>query len=247
MSFSTFQKVRAVLPHEAARTAYQILRPRQFAHYESLHQRRLAVSADLSFRPLHHSRSIFIHVPKVAGTSVGVSLYGRRTGAHMSLIDYRTAFPKAQFAAAFKFTFVRNPWDRLASAYFYLRGEGRNAFDRMQAERSVLNHESFEEFVLEFLTPQTANALVHFREQHLFLRLPGRGVGVDFIGRFETLEADFDYVAKRLGKSATLSHENPTQGHTTGSDYRALYTPAMIDQVAKIYARDIKTFGYSFD
>lgn len=176
---------------------------------------------------------------------MGHHLYGCRTGDHMTLLDYRTAFPKEMFASAYKFTFVRNPWDRLVSAYFYLQDSNRSDFDRAQASGSVLKFDSFEGFVTEFVAHEDLNAFIHLKEQHLFLRLPGRGIGVDFVGRFESLQDDFNTIAKRLGKDITLEHRNASQ--LRKSDYRDIYTPQMIDIVAKAYAKDVAYFGYKFD
>ncbi|WP_423219761.1 hypothetical protein [Cognatiyoonia koreensis] len=86
---------------------------------------------------------------------------------------------------------------------------------------------------------------MHLKEQHLFLRLPGRGIGVDFVGRFERLNEDFDLIAKRLGRDVKLEHRNASTLRKT--DYRDAYTPQMIEVVAKAYARDIAYFGYGFD
>lgn len=245
MSFSILQKLRGALPHETARMAHRFLNPSRHAEFETLHKTPASDSLPMSFLPLHDTQSIFVHVPKAAGTSIGRNLFGCRTGDHMTLLDYRTAFRKDPFEAAFKFTFVRNPWDRLVSAFFYLQDGKRGIFDQDQAARSVLLHETLEDFVENFIPQGTLNSFIHFKEQHLFLRLPGQGIGVDFIGRYEQLHADFDVIAKRLGKTVVLEHHNPSD--LRKSDYRELYTPKMIDIVARAYARDIEYFNYSFD
>ena len=245
MTFSTFQTLRGYLPHEAAQFLYRRVRPSRSLEYENLNIIPRSENSPISFAPLHETSSIFVHVPKAAGTSVGHYLYGCRTGDHMTLLDYRTALPKPMYKSAFKFTFVRNPWDRLVSAYFYLKSDERSPFDRKQAAGSVLLHETFEEFVSEFVARKNINAFIHLKEQHLFLRLPGRRIGVDFVGKFERLNDDFAVIAQRLGKDTTLQHRNASTLRKT--DYRDIYTPKMVDIVAKTYAKDIAYFGYSFD
>jgi len=245
MGFSAFQTLRSYLPHGSAQQLYKRVRPTRAAEFEGWLTTPPSDTVHVSFVPLKETKSVFVHVPKVAGTSVGHLLYGSRTGDHMTLLDYRTALPKAVFDGAYKFTFVRNPWDRLVSAYYYLQDDKRSVFDRQQAAGSILNYSSFEAFVMEFMPRGDLNAFIHLKEQHLFLRLPGRGIGVDFVGRFERLNEDFDLIAKRLGKDVALEHRNASA--LRKSDYREIYTPQMIDVVAKAYARDISYFGYDFE
>src|ERR1700746_1966012 len=64
-------------------------------------------------------RCIFIHIPKTAGSSVVEVLFGERS-RHIPYFEYEQANP-GKFRRYFKFSFVRNPWDRLVFSYFFLR------------------------------------------------------------------------------------------------------------------------------
>jgi hypothetical protein len=66
---------------------------------------------------------IFIHVPRVAGTSIARALFGKGHAAHLSIRTYRTLDPDF-FAAADSFAVLRAPFDHFASAYAYVRGAG---------------------------------------------------------------------------------------------------------------------------
>lgn len=66
---------------------------------------------------------------------------------------------------------------------------------------------------------------------------------MDFIGRFESLEADFQNVCDRLGRRDLLL---PQLRPGTGQDYREVYTAEMVDIVSDIYQRDIRALGYDF-
>ena len=69
-------------------------------------------------------------------------------------------------------------------------------------------------------------------------------VNLDFIGRFETLEKDFELLTARLGVLASLPKTNTSP---RGRDYRSYYDDESIEIVAKLYSRDIELFGYSFE
>ena len=86
---------------------------------------------------------LFVHIPKTAGNSIqsvlrdhsedqlialrkeqdGVERFGLRNPKykikkHSTLSEYRDALGDERFRTLYKFTCVRNPWDRMASYYF---------------------------------------------------------------------------------------------------------------------------------
>jgi hypothetical protein len=66
---------------------------------------------------------IFVHVPRVAGTSVVRALYGDGCIHHHSMRYYRALDPGfAQSAESF--ALLRDPFERFASAYAYMRAGG---------------------------------------------------------------------------------------------------------------------------
>ena len=67
--------------------------------------------------------SVFVHIPKAAGCSVGLALYPRGWGGHRTLRDFRVIFGRRLWSF-YRFTFVRNPFTRLVSAYDYLSKGG---------------------------------------------------------------------------------------------------------------------------
>lgn len=186
-------------------------------------------------------RCIFIHVPKTAGSSVARALFGTES-RHVPYFEYERANP-AKFRAYFKFAFVRNPWDRLVSSYFFLQRGGMNEVDRAWAAENLAAYPIFEKFVHEWLTPENVMGFPHFRPQAFYLADPNGKVMTDFLGRFENLRADFAEVARRLGRDVALSVSNKSE-HAHFSSY---YSDDMRRIVGTVYERDAEIFGYRFD
>lgn len=85
---------------------------------------------------------------------------------------------------------------------------------------------------------------IHFVPQHFFLASPGmQGIGVDMVGRFENLQADWQKVCDQVGVQAEMPHlrnVRADRGHT----FHDFYTPESKAVVRKLYARDFEVFGY---
>lgn len=66
---------------------------------------------------------IFLHVPRVAGTSIAHALYGKHCIQHHSARYFKTVAP-GLWARADSFAMLRDPYDRFASAYAFVRSGG---------------------------------------------------------------------------------------------------------------------------
>lgn len=209
-------------------------------------QRMRNESDHYSFRPFDEHHCIFVHIPKTAGISVSTALFGCLAGGHASVSHYQMVFDRKTFNRFFKFTFVRNPWDRLYSAYRFLSNGGMTEQDARWAAEHISQFVTFDTFVAQWLTEENLRSYPHFIPQVEFLRLPGRSsLLVDFIGRFESLDVDFRTVCDRIGIPATLGHHN-NSGHVRERNYREAYSSAARRRVADLYKDDIEVFGYGF-
>jgi len=227
--------------HGAVRESYKILYRQKFIANE---KRRSGLDKVTNYRPFSRTKSIFIHIPKTAGVSVCKILYGVDIIGHAKLRHYQIVFNHRAFSSYFKFCFVRNPWDRLYSAYRFLMLGGWHEADRKWAEYNLHKFSSFEDFVLNGLADKSILSEVHLQPQYPYImNFYTRKSGMDFIGRFERLNEDFDFVANKIGVQASLTHQNSSGNDV---DYREMYSLKMRMVVEHFYGRDIHIFNYQF-
>ena len=213
-------------------------------HYSTLDTVRMRV-ADLRGRGIYAGypnahRCVFIHIPKAAGTSLTRTLFAAPS-RHLHYNEYQRTNPR-KFQQYFKFTFVRNPFDRLYSAYTFLQKGGLNALDRAWAEQQLASFPDFESFVHGWVTPDNISSWVHFKPQHFWTCNASFNLQVDFVGRFERMDADVARVQERLGLPvAPLPKINVTSRPRSAEDP---YTAEMRAIVAQVYRADFELFGY---
>lgn len=149
---------------------------------------------------------------------------------HLSLQQIRPYMRPEEWQSFFKFAFVRNPFDRFISyCAFMTRADGH--FER--EPQKVMRH-----FIAN---PPWAHIL--FQPQHSFIAGEDGQLLTDQVGRVEEIQQSYDEIAGRIGiPTATLDRVNSSKRR----DYREYYDPALIDGVAKLYARDLNLFGYEF-
>lgn len=158
----------------------------------------------------------------------------------------------------FKFTFVRNPWDWCLSQYFrqYMRANTR--FDprilarpkellkflrrRGDARRfEKFGDEEFERIWKRMKRFRGIESDENYFQSRFVVDDEGREM-LDFVGRFESLEADTRSVLDRLELGpAKIPRLNTSRGKT---DFTKYYTESSKQLVAERYARDIGVLGY---
>jgi sulfotransferase famil protein len=138
----------------------------------------------------------------------------------------------AQFEKSFKFTIVRNPYDRTISAFRYLQGGG-----------IIPKRYDFPTYCKEVLADLGTAADPHFNEQSNGLFKEKRLL-VDFVGRFESLQEDWDFIASKINASSKFIHANKSRRK---ADYTAYYDKESQEIVSNLYRSDFENFGYVFD
>lgn len=191
------------------------------------------------------NKCIFIHIPKTAGISLSKSLFGEDNDTnHLSLRRYRLIFNESDFFQYYKFTIVRNPWDKLFSCYRFLNRGGTTPFHKLWRENVLLNFDNFNDFVKKWVNKHNIYSFSHFLPQHWFLSLNTFEPQIDFIGKFENLEDDFLKIKNKLDIDFNLMHLN--QSDKIKKNYFDFYNQESIDIVSEVYKEDINLFNYDF-
>ncbi len=194
------------------------------------------------FTQMDKHKCIFVHIPKTAGISVSVSLLGKSIGNMSALYD-QVLFGKKDFASYFKFSFVRNPFTRLISAYEYLKTGGGGASDVTNCQ-AVIHSTSLEDFVLNYLTPSTTKSNRYFRSQHQFVCDSANKILIDYVGRFETIDENYEFIRHKIRVGKPLQKLNIT--HTQKQSVKEYYAnEAVVNKVISTYKKDFELFGYS--
>lgn len=189
---------------------------------------------------LRRRRAIFIHIPKTAGTAV-LRCMGRRIFRdHCTWYEFYAHHP-ARFAAWFKFSVVRDPWQRLLSFYRYMLAGGNGADDLAWRDLLRARYPHFEGFVMEYCTTERIHQHRMLWPQSLFIHSADGRLMVDRVLRFENLAEELPQLAGRLRPLRPL----PPAPRPAGADWREQYNDAMIARVGGLYERDIRLLGYA--
>lgn len=189
---------------------------------------------------------VFMHVPKAAGTSINLALYGQWMG-HARARDLKRWAP-ADVKALPSFAVTRNPWDRLVSAYrFATRGRGvGGGFEASpwRAERyRGPEFETFERFATGWLRRGHIWLDPIFQPQCSWICDRRGNVLVNHVGRIEDLGPTFSFLEQHLGHLPAVRIGNRSGERV---DYRSYYTSNLARLVGEIYAEDVERFGYEF-
>lgn len=205
---------------------------------------------------------VHVAIPRTATTCVNVAIGNLKHPEpnlhHAELSEILNLFPHS--SEYFKFSFVRNPFDRLVSIYHEFRKNRGNRYSEkvildkpLLSEFDVSNNDidNFRNFCSNLQNSNWINDLF-FKPQFNFLTIENK-LSVDFIGKFENIDNDWLFVRDKIGFPNTPLQKNvggEPRGFIRGSNhqpYQNYYTQKEIDIVSKIYKKDLDLFGYEFE
>tara|TARA_S200002703_G_scaffold12433_1_gene11047 strand:+ start:172 stop:813 length:642 start_codon:yes stop_codon:yes gene_type:complete len=183
---------------------------------------------------------IYNKIAKVAGTSIFRKFLQPKykktifyKGHPEEYKQWMCTLTDEKFQKYFKFGFVRNPWDKMVSSYFYFKSLGQ------------INCK-FEDYVLKDIY-KTANRTVqvHNLPQHIVFFYENENL-YDFIGKYEDLEQGFKFICEKLKieKGINLPMSNKSKGREKG--YTQYYTQKTKEKVEFDFKIDIELFDYKF-
>ncbi len=210
---------------------------------------------------LDDQKLVYISIPKVACTSIKIATMGSENPEgiredHMNIHSLAKAHHQHQLRYKhrnyYKFTFVRNPFDRLVSCYEDkvrkpYQHNGRYYFDTGYNSKLIKSlfgsrfhaDMNFNEFIRLVSKIPDFISDGHFKSQYATLFRHGKRIP-DYIGHFERLVEDWEPLARRFGLPP-LGQMNPS----TRDDWKKYYiNPQTVELVAKRFRKDINEFEY---
>lgn len=209
---------------------------------------------------------IFFHITKTAGSSIKESLksyaqelqkfkinrppkmLGEKINPlyemwessiwHAKARDAQKELPAEVYNNFYKFAFVRNPWDWQVSYYHFILKEETHI--KHQLVKSMDGFEQYLEWVINTKNPFPKGSTK--LQKDIITDSTGKLI-VDFVGRYETLDADFSTICQVLNLQATLPYLNQSKHQ----DYKSYYNEKTRKLVEEHFQEDIALFGYTFD
>ena len=197
---------------------------------------------DRSMPYCDEKRVVFLHVPKTGGTTIkrifGIDKLNnsdptiRPSLQHLTCTLLRNEMGAEKYDQYYKFAFVRNPWARIVSDYFWRQ--------QLPKKRPVL---PFSEFVLN------AQSLVrsgNYYDQEFgdhFIPQINYTTDVDDVFSFESFAESVHTVAEKLNVQIDpISSKEPKPY----DKYWQYYDQKSRLIIAEIYAEEIEQFGFEF-
>jgi hypothetical protein len=139
-----------------------------------------------------------------------------------------------------RFTFVRDPYARVVSAFLDKIDSGRHLRFKKMLGFAPDDRVLFVDFLRRVSGQEIVKMNRHWRPQSALI---SPKVKLDFIGRFEQFEDDFAKLLERLGvEESAVRHKRE---HQTSANHHldliGIEEKALID---RIYEEDFKRFGY---
>ena len=208
----------------------------------------------------HEHKFLFLAPVKVATTSIRSSLDQYNSIEHAKFHKDASSFyyhkwhrnahnTKKHFDdqnwdwnSYFKFSFVRNPWDRVVSWHKY-QIKFVKKFERGKMRKEdIVYYNYYKELSKLSFKDWLKNMILH--SFHDFFICNSNNICLDYIGRFENLQEDFDIICDKIGiPHQKLPHENKSK-HKNYTEY---YDDETRSIVAEKYAKDIKYLNYKFE
>jgi len=231
--------------------------------------------------PISHAENIiFIHIPKTGGGSIEKSLgifgednngslnpnlnilYGKKNNKllqHLTISEIK-AIKDKEYKTYKKITFVRNPFDKLLSEYFWriqLYGKNKIDFKYFLMEEVIPRKNKINTYVKNFYKDEKiiSSMDIHYMEQYKFL-INNNNLDVDSIGKFEDFESDFKKLFNKKLLNYKINKSKVDYFYYFSKKflpkfikkrlYRKFYDNDSRKLVEQEYKKDLDLFNYNF-
>ena len=217
------------------------------------------------------NKTLFIHIPRTGGTKIGQLLNMTFGGDDVRVMKHKLfgyasdllsegplqhltykemikskLLTQKEFNRCFKFAFVRNPYDKLVSTYFFVGYQYFHSFGNFV--RFLYTKEGKPDKPPDRFskTSDFKWFLEHplFKPQHEFVCNRNGRLMVDFLGRFENYPKDSSYVLSVLGVTSEKRDPIYKVNATSHSYYRTYYDEETRNMAKSIYKKDFEIFRY---
>ena len=199
----------------------------------------------------HFDDFLFIHIAKTAGVSINNSL-GIHGRMHLTAEEFRKTLGDDKFQQLFKFAIVRNPWDRAVSQYSHLWSTMHADFPSFNDWVKIVygevipnaykNRDKF--FTFKYKNNTIEGLVKPYMPQLDWLRDNNGKMLVNFVGRHENLQDDFNTICDKIGIARRiLPHNNASKRE---GDYRSYYDKKSKKLVGDFFQKEIKKFSYKY-
>lgn len=201
----------------------------------------------------HKYKCIFVHIQRTGGTSIERAIQGDDQYYKLKETKHILASTTKEIHADywddyFKFSFVRNPWDR---AYSFAKMK----WFKTSITNNNINLDNYVKFINEkkYELPAFSENLVRFHQINhskyinnaVYLNILNEEL--DFIGKFENLQEDFQKVCNNIGLKTDLKMDPGVKKIDPRFDhYSNYYNDKSIKQIQKLHKKDIERFNYSY-
>jgi len=166
---------------------------------------------------------------------------------------YSLNYGKEKFQQYFKFTFVRNPWDRFISLWFKFKEEPKlqTQFNGLFDLHLDTDFKEPQELLRYLLLAHKKGLLLPrwFKTQYEYVHDQNLRVLINYIGQYEKFQFCFDFLCDRIDvphKVLPWSEEKHRRHNKEKKHYKDYYDNFMINAIAEIYYNDIRTWHYAF-
>lgn len=146
----------------------------------------------------------------------------------------------------FKFTFVRNTYSWVVSSFFFWVKIGRQKMPK----DCIMTMDNFKEVVRYYKTDvgRRYDEFSNIRSQHSFICDSNKNIILDFVGRFENLQKDFNHICDKLKvKQIPLTLQNSSQASKVDWKIHYKNNPEAKDYIYQNWKRDIDAFNFKLE